>query len=218
MIRKDKKKKKTDDNKEILLNTAEQLFAEKGFHAVSVREITCTADTNLAAVNYHFQSKENLYLEVFRQRFIPRAHSIVDPLLVSLNNPDITLEILVRNIIQTFVGTSLPEEERNIHVQLIFREMIRPGPAFDVVFEELIKPNIPILLDLLGRFLPAGFPMHKRIISVVALMGLGQYFSFARTAIQRVSGIRYRAEDLDGLVAAITEFALHGLATDPEVA
>jgi len=62
---------KTDPTKERILNEAEALFAQKGYHAVSVREITTAAECNLAAINYHFGNKQNLYMEVFRSRWIP---------------------------------------------------------------------------------------------------------------------------------------------------
>jgi AcrR family transcriptional regulator len=42
-----------------------QLFAEQGFHAVSVRAIVAAADVNLGAINYHFGSKQALFEEIF---------------------------------------------------------------------------------------------------------------------------------------------------------
>ena len=64
-----KQEDKNDGTKERILNEAEALFAEKGYHAVSVREISAAAECNLAAMNYHFGHKQNLYLEVFRTRW-----------------------------------------------------------------------------------------------------------------------------------------------------
>jgi len=58
----------TGDARERLLDAAERLFAEHGFRAASVREITVAAGCNLAAVNYHFGGKLNLYREVFARR------------------------------------------------------------------------------------------------------------------------------------------------------
>ena len=55
--------------KERLLNAAGEIFAEKGFHATSVREICEKAGANLASVNYHFGSKENLYEAVVHRTF-----------------------------------------------------------------------------------------------------------------------------------------------------
>jgi AcrR family transcriptional regulator len=48
--------------------TAERLFARNGFHGVSIRDITAEARVNVAAVNYHFRSKDELLLEIFRAR------------------------------------------------------------------------------------------------------------------------------------------------------
>ena len=58
-----------------LLNAARKLFAERGFTRTSVRDIANEAGSNVAAVNYHFGNKQNLYLEVFRSRWMPRASS-----------------------------------------------------------------------------------------------------------------------------------------------
>ncbi len=54
--------------KERILGAAETLFAQHGFAGTSLRQVTSRADVNLAAVNYHFGSKENLINEVFRRR------------------------------------------------------------------------------------------------------------------------------------------------------
>ena len=54
--------------KDRILGAAEELFAEQGFAATSLRQVTGLADVNIAAVNYHFGSKENLVNEVFRRR------------------------------------------------------------------------------------------------------------------------------------------------------
>ncbi len=54
--------------KERILQAAEELFAEHGFSGTSLRQLTSLANVNLAAVNYHFGSKENLIAEVFKRR------------------------------------------------------------------------------------------------------------------------------------------------------
>lgn len=55
------------DSKQRLLDAAEKLFAEKGFHATSLRQITTDAAVNLAAVNYHFGSKDGLIAAVLER-------------------------------------------------------------------------------------------------------------------------------------------------------
>jgi len=56
------------DTRERILDAAESLFVEHGFEATSMRMITGRAGVNLAAINYHFGSKEALIQDVFRRR------------------------------------------------------------------------------------------------------------------------------------------------------
>ncbi len=57
---------KVCETRERILKVATDLFAEHGFDGASVREIAKQAKVNLAAVNYHFSNKQNLYHEVLR--------------------------------------------------------------------------------------------------------------------------------------------------------
>lgn len=54
-----------------ILDAAETLFMEHGFEATSLRLITAKAGVNLAAVNYHFGSKEELFQSVLTRRLDP---------------------------------------------------------------------------------------------------------------------------------------------------
>ena len=58
----------TDSTRQRILDTAERLFADEGFHATTLRRITREAGVNLAAVNYHHGSKDALILAVFQRR------------------------------------------------------------------------------------------------------------------------------------------------------
>ena len=59
---------KTNSTRDRILGAAEALFAQRGFDGASLRRLTHAAGVNLAAVNYHFGSKEKLVEEVFRRR------------------------------------------------------------------------------------------------------------------------------------------------------
>src|SRR5918911_3680849 len=54
-----------------ILDAAEELFMQHGFEATSMRQLTAKAGVNLAAVNYHFGSKDALIEAVFRRRLDP---------------------------------------------------------------------------------------------------------------------------------------------------
>jgi len=59
---------RSPDTRERILDAAERLFMAHGYEGTSMRQITGEAAVNLAAVNYHFGSKESLMQEVFRRR------------------------------------------------------------------------------------------------------------------------------------------------------
>src|ERR1044072_9075595 len=65
------RKKPAVETRERILSTAEALFMERGYAGTSLRIITAKARVNLAAVNYHFGSKEALIREVFERRLGP---------------------------------------------------------------------------------------------------------------------------------------------------
>jgi AcrR family transcriptional regulator len=92
------------DTKTRILDAAEKLFGDKGFDATSLRDITTEADVNLAAVNYHFQSKESLIEAV-----ILRAASPVNDRRIAMleaAGPKATIE----QIVEAFVGPVLEQD------------------------------------------------------------------------------------------------------------
>ena len=66
------------DTKTRILDAAEQLFMEHGFEATSLRSLTSAANVNLAAVNYHFGSKEELFQAVLTRRLDPMNQERID--------------------------------------------------------------------------------------------------------------------------------------------
>src|SRR6266849_400695 len=58
----------SDHTRTAILSAAEQLYADRGFADVTLRDIVAAADVNLAAVNYHFGSKDELIAELFVTR------------------------------------------------------------------------------------------------------------------------------------------------------
>ncbi|MDX1569563.1 MAG: TetR family transcriptional regulator [Xanthomonadales bacterium] len=87
--------------KDRILKAAENLFAESGFSGTSLRQLTQEANVNLAAVNYHFGSKENLILEVFRRHldglYRRREEALDEVERVSGGQPEL------RDVLEAFV-------------------------------------------------------------------------------------------------------------------
>ncbi|MGO4750691.1 TetR family transcriptional regulator, partial [Streptomyces sp. 2MCAF27] len=126
-----------------LLDAAERLFGEHGFAATSLRTVTVAAEANVAAVNYHFGSKEGLLRAV-----VERAMAAVNGerlrLLEELRAPgdrQPTVEELVRAFVMT--GARLVERsgERGVSVaRFLGQVMSEPDPAIRRLFATEVGP------------------------------------------------------------------------------
>jgi AcrR family transcriptional regulator len=201
-----------DLTRERILDTAEVLFAQKGYRAVSVREITSAAECNLAAVNYHFGNKENLYLEVFRSRWVPRAIRVRESFRKSLARQGSLSEAkVVRALAQAFVDGPLSDDERLRHSQLMTREMTQPTKAFKHVAEQVIQPFFKEVSDQLDSVLSNKVGEEQMLLNIFSIFAMVLYFNFARVAVSRLTGRKYDSAFRALLVEQITQFSLRGL-------
>ncbi|MCW4151192.1 TetR family transcriptional regulator [Halomonas sp. 18H] len=102
-----------------ILDTAEVLFAERGFAETSLRNITSKANVNLAAVNYHFGSKKALIQAVFARYLDPftlRFHAALDELEAQHRHDGSTIPL--EELLETMARTVLevPAERHSLKV------------------------------------------------------------------------------------------------------
>lgn len=130
-----------EDARKRLLDASEFLFAEKGFAGTSVREIVKRAGCNIAAVNYHFGTKDNLYRDVFLRFWGEMKAARVNAIREVMDDRRelATLERLLRNFATMFMETMPMEGEREIF-NLFMREMIDPQLPRDLFFTEFLSP------------------------------------------------------------------------------
>jgi AcrR family transcriptional regulator len=179
---------------------------------VSVREITSAAECNLAAVNYHFGNKENLYLEVFRSRWVPRAIRVRESFRKSLARQGSLSEAkVVRALAQAFVDGPLSDDERLRHSQLMTREMTQPTKAFKHVAEQVIQPFFKEVSDQLDSVLSNKVGEEQMLLNIFSIFAMVLYFNFARVAVSRLTGRKYDSAFRALLVEQITQFSLRGL-------
>ena len=89
--------------KERILTAAEALFAQRGFEAASLRQLTSAAGVNLAAVNYHFGSKDHLVEQVFKRRLDQLNARRLAALKQISAQPETTLE----DVLSAFIRPAL---------------------------------------------------------------------------------------------------------------
>jgi AcrR family transcriptional regulator len=107
--------------KERILSAAETLFAQFGFAGTSLRQVTSRADVNLAAVNYHFGSKENLVNEVFRRRMDEMSQARLDALAAARAAPEPSLEQVLGAFIEPALALTLDRQGGSAFVRVLAR-------------------------------------------------------------------------------------------------
>jgi len=95
------------NTKERILHAAEDLFAQHGFAGTSLRQVTSRADVNIAAVNYHFGSKENLVQEVFKHRMDEMSEKRLQALNLVIQKDPSDLEGILLAFIQPALALTL---------------------------------------------------------------------------------------------------------------
>jgi len=147
------------DTKERILDAAERLFAAEGFHNASLRTITGEAGANLAAVNYHFGSKEALLEAVFERRLVPLNHLRREKLVEvreaarSNGHQPQTVEVL-----RAFVEPTLLFRDSgagaDAFVRMVGRALAEPDDTLRNIFMRHMEPIFFLLYDTLADALP----------------------------------------------------------------
>lgn len=141
-----------------ILRVAEDLFAANGPAAVSIRQIAAKAKVNLAAVNYHFGSKEILLQEVFKRRVVPlneRRRVLLDACAAAANGAPPVLEDVIRAMVEPAVQLYVeagPSARAILIMQFLRRAFGRAG-ATDPL-EPYYGPVRRRFIELLRRALP----------------------------------------------------------------
>ena len=153
-----KKNESTDAATRVrLLDAAERLFAEHGFEATSIRDITAAAGcNNVAAVNYYFGGKDKLYeaciLGLFRDLRTWRTERIRKDMAELGGNP--SLEEFLRLFVKGFLD-ELGDEERRRRLSSLIDYEIRSARLPPTTFnDELVQPVRDITTAYLSRNVP----------------------------------------------------------------
>ena len=148
------------DTKQRILDAAEHLFARNGYHATSLRGITTTADANLAAVNYHFGSKEALLEAVIVRRLDPLNEIRNSQLEALLQKAELAGELpSCREVLRAFVEPTLrlrqQGSEAEDFIALIGRTLAEPRGIAMSIFLRHMQPLLQRIFQALALSLPA---------------------------------------------------------------
>jgi AcrR family transcriptional regulator len=206
------------DTKQKILDAAERCFADHGYHCSSLRTLTREAGVNLAAVNYHFGSKEELLKAVIERRLIPlnalrikRLQSVRDEARRQGRRP-LPRDVLFAFIEPTFAFKESGPGAREF-IAIIGRTFSEPDDTVRRIFMQLIEPFFHLFSELLAESVPdlpaAVFLQRMQFIigamSHTLLMNSGPYL--CRTVEQT-------APVVSELICMFLDFATAGLEAD----
>ncbi len=200
-----------DATRDRIFLAAERLFALKGFAEVSVRDITTEAGVNLAAVNYHFGSKDALLFEIFRTRSgeINRARARMLHEAEAAHGGAPTLRAILTALITPPVSWTDPGGSRFVSLQFLIRAR---SEGTDEIREALRKDvtHLARFADALTRACPALAPkdIYWRLHFVLGLIHQNRVTEMER--LRSVSGGLAGDEPVELQIALMVDFAEAG--------
>jgi len=200
--------KRDDATRARLLHAGEQLFADRGFKKVTVREICREARANVAAINYHFGDKLGLYREVL-QNAIEAMRSTNEAAREAADGR--SPEEGLRESIHVIVTRVLSARRGTIH-RLLQREVSDPTPALDTLVEQGIRPRIDLLAGLVSRLIDAP-PSDLRVLRCVASIQtqMTAYFPHPISSRLGFSPAPASAAGVKTIADHIVDFSLDGV-------
>jgi AcrR family transcriptional regulator len=205
--------------KDRILDAAEALFMEHGFEATSLRTITSAAEANLAAVNYHFGSKEALFQAILTRRLDPMNEERV-ALLDALERDAGTASIACERILAAMIVPALrlardPARGGSNFLRLLGRAYADPAPFIRHFLSEHYAVMIGRFKTAFGRALPQ---LSKRELSwrLHFIMGALSYTLAGTDALKLIAEITpAKHRDDETLLQRLAPFLLAGLQSPP---
>ncbi len=205
-----------EDARGRLIDAAIALFAEKGYEGTSVRDLVTAAGVNVAAVSYHFGSKDALYQEALRACLAPcgemreRMQAHLDAAKRSRSRK--AAEEALRGCIQDFLEVLVSPAA--LHSHLVMREQSEGKPRFEPVIREFFQPLGSILQQVILMLAPE-LPQLRVFMVISGIIGQCLHVYKARVSHRVLAGVDSHSPEYIEMVskhiAHLTTLGLRGL-------
>lgn len=195
-----------------LRDAAARLFASHGWAGVTVRDICSAAEANIAAVNYHFDGKAGLYDEVVTAAIRLMRQTMAESRDAGTGR---AAEDRLRAHVRVFLRRTAPDAPDAWAHHIMLRELTDPTPAHSRVVEDVVRPQVQYLQDIVAELLgcDAGdlraarcaFSVHAQCVAMMNPVSVEQALGNGEGASTTPD------ERIDVMVDHITEFSLAGL-------
>ncbi len=188
-----------------LLAAAREVFSQRGFQGATVREICRRAGANVAAVNYHFGSKDGLFAEALN--FAPLA-----ALQQANVKADVCPRVRLRLFIRDFMLMLLDEKHPSSQCRIMARELADPTPALDQIVFEAIAPLHQFLGELVGEIVGEKVKAAELRRYVYSIIGQCLFYRHSQPVLQRLHPkLRYDDKEIEAIAEHIADFSLAGM-------
>lgn len=198
--------KDSGNTRQRLLEVAGELFAEHGLEGTSVRAIAEKAGANIAAVNYHYGSKEKLYYEALRYSFVEGLEiSTSDMLMIPEQATRQDYANILFKWVKTMFDHYLSPDHPTWPARLVMRGFFESNPVLLTVIDENIRPRNEKIRQLLKQCDP-NMSDEKAHLWIHSLMGPIIFYVFSKVPILHFMG--KQEYDKDFLEAAARHITL----------
>jgi AcrR family transcriptional regulator len=173
--------RKGDETRQRILDVALAAFGEAPFLAVTTRQISEAAGVSLPTLQYYFGNKEGLYLacaeaivERFRRHTTASAADAAEAL--KRNCKAQKARGLLKVVIGALAGFLAGTKEAERWAQFVARELRDPGPAFEILYENLWRPGVELTARLIARI--QGSPESDPSPRIHALLMISSLLAF----------------------------------------
>jgi len=198
-----------------ILDAAEELFMQHGFEGASMRLLTSKAGVNLAAINYHFGSKDALIEAVFQRRLDPMNSARLaelDRLEKEAGDVPLTPEAIIRAFVS--VSLAMIEDGKNggrNFVRLLGRTYTEPAKPIRNLIGRMYAPTMERFKAAFTRALPE-VPSGELHWRMHFMFGTLSYTLAATDTVQLIAGFKPEdRHDSRALQERLVQFLTAGL-------
>jgi AcrR family transcriptional regulator len=199
--------------KDKILDAAERLFGRDGIEATSLRTITAEAGVNLAAVNYHFQSKDALVWSVVARRMGPlneRRLALLDAYESVAGDGPLPLDQVLDAFLRPVVEISRSHARE--FAPLMGRMYTEPGEFMERVYKDHLRPVATRFIQAYQRALP-GMPLVELLWRLHFSVGVMAHTLGAAHLLRVMSDGQCDPTDTEGMLRRMGAFMHAGLST-----
>jgi AcrR family transcriptional regulator len=197
------------DTQRRIIKAAGKLFADSGYGHTTIRAICAHAGVNVAAVNYHFGGKKNLYLTVLRDL---HARALAEhPFDLDDRSTGSPAERLT-GFIRAFLFRVLDEGDGTRFAKIMARELIQPTDALDELIKNIINPAFAFLSATVRQLLKKTVSEEKVALCCLSIAGQVFYFYMTRHVIRKLfDRERFETGEIEAIATHMARFSLYAI-------